>query len=85
LVHFIFFQIVEKSPPLTDHFEKTPSGVMVPLVDFKMFCEISNPLAEQSDLNLWGTRVLLMVFKLLDDLFLLLLNECHEIPPFNET
>jgi hypothetical protein len=46
-----------------------------------MLCEIPDPFAKKSDLDLWGTRVPLVAFKLLYDLSLLLLNKCHEFPP----
>jgi hypothetical protein len=78
-IYFVFFKIVEQSPPLPDQFEKTPARVMVSLVYFKMLCQISDPFAEKSDLNFRGARVPFVAFKLLDDLFFLLLNECHEI------
>jgi hypothetical protein len=55
---------------------------MVSLVYLKVLRQISNPFAEKSDLNLRGTRVPLVAFELFDDLFFLLLNECHEIPPY---
>jgi hypothetical protein len=55
---------------------------MVPLVYLEMLCQISNSFAEKSDLNLWRACVPLVAFELLDDLFFLLLDECHEIPPF---
>jgi hypothetical protein len=55
---------------------------MVSLVYLKMVRQVSNPFAEKSDLNFWRTRVPLVALELFDDLFFLLLNECHEIPPY---
>jgi hypothetical protein len=78
-VYLVSFKIIEKSPSLPDQFKKTPARVMVSFVTFKVFRQIPNPFAEDSDLNLRGTGVPIVVFKLVDDLFLFLLNECHEI------
>jgi hypothetical protein len=53
---------------------------MVPFVSFEMVGEIPDPFAEKSNLNLRRPGILLMVFKLFDNLFLLFLDQ-HSTPP----
>ena len=80
-IDLVLFEVVQKPSPLSHQFEQASPGVMIPFVGLEMFGQISDPLAEQGDLNLWRSRVLLVAFKLLDDVFLFLLNQCHEMPP----
>lgn len=51
-IDLILFEVVQKPPPLPHQFEQASPGVMIPFVSLKMFGEISDPLAEQGDLNL---------------------------------
>jgi hypothetical protein len=51
--------------------------MMVSLMHFKVFGQISDPFAEKSDLNLRRPGVPFVAFKLFDDLFSLFLSECH--------
>jgi len=51
--------------------------MMVSFMQFKVFGQISNPFAEKSDLNLWRPGVSFVAFKLFNDLFSLVLSECH--------
>jgi hypothetical protein len=67
---------------MPDQFKKTPAGMVVSFMYFKVFGKISNPFTEKSDLNLWRAGVPFMALELLDDLFSLFLSERHEIPPF---
>jgi hypothetical protein len=78
-IYLVFFQIVEQSPPLANQLEKTPSGVMVSLVCFKVLCQISDSFAEKSDLNFRGTCIPFMTLELFNDLFLLFLHERHAV------
>ena len=51
-IDLVVFEVVQKPPPLPHQFEQASPGVMIPFVSLKMFGEISDPLAEQGDLNL---------------------------------
>jgi hypothetical protein len=51
--------------------------MMVSLMYFKVFRQISDPFAEKSDLNLGRPGIPFVAFKLFDDLFSLFLSECH--------
>jgi len=73
-IHLVIFKVVEESPPLSHQFQQTPSGVMIPFMDFKMFCEVSDPLTEKSDLNLWRARIVLVGSIFSDDLLFFLLR-----------
>jgi len=46
-------QIIEQTAALRDHLEEAPPRVVILLMDFEMFGELVDPLAEQSYLNLW--------------------------------
>ena len=46
-------QIIEQTATLRDHLEQAAPRVIVLLMDFEMFGELVDPLAEQSYLNLW--------------------------------
>ena len=46
-------QIIEQTAALRDHLEQAPPRVVILLMDFEMFGELVDPLAEQSYLNLW--------------------------------
>ena len=80
-IDLVLLEVVQKPPPLPHQFEEASPRVMILFVSLKMFCQILNPFAQQGDLNLWRSRILLVVFELLDDFFLFLLNQCHEMPP----
>jgi len=82
-IDLVLLEVVQKPPSQPHQFEEASPRVMVPFVGLKMLCQILNPFAEQGDLNLWRSRVLLVISKLLDDVFLFLLNQCHELPPSN--
>ena len=47
------FHIIEQTSTLRDHLEQAAPRVIVLLMDFEMFGELVDPLAEQSYLNLW--------------------------------
>jgi hypothetical protein len=57
--------------------------MMVSLMHFKVFGQISDSIAEKSDLNLRRPGVPFVAFKLFDDLFSLFLSECHEFLLFS--
>jgi hypothetical protein len=78
-IYFVFFKIVEESPPLPHQLKKTPARVMISLVYLKVVSQISDSFAEKSDLNFRGTCIPFVTLKLFDDLFLLFLNERHAI------
>ena len=46
-------QIIEQTASLRDHLEQAAPRVIVLFMDFEMFGELVDPLAEQSYLNLW--------------------------------
>jgi hypothetical protein len=57
--------------------------MMVSLMHFKVFGQISNPFAEKSDLNFRRPGVPFVAFELFDDLFSLFLSERHEFLLFS--
>lgn len=44
-------QIIQESPPLTDHFEQTTTGMVILLVSLQVFGQIADPLAQEGNLD----------------------------------
>ena len=51
-VYALGFQIIQEPSALTHKLKKTSTGMMVLLVNFKMFGQVSDPLAEKRYLDL---------------------------------
>ena len=52
-IYPVLLKIVEKSSSLSHHLQDPPSRVMILLVTFEMFGEITDPFTEKGNLNLW--------------------------------
>jgi len=52
----MLLQVVQKTFTLTDQLHKAPVSREVFLVGLKMIADLADPLGEQSDLSLDGTR-----------------------------
>jgi hypothetical protein len=60
-------EIVEQTPALADHEQKTTTAVVVVLVVAKMLGQMVDPLCEQSHLDFRGTGVALVGTELFDN------------------
>jgi hypothetical protein len=70
-LHFLHFEVVEKVPPLANQFQQTPAGMVVLHMRFKVLRQISDALAQDSDLNFGRPRVGGMDLKTLDNFLFL--------------
>jgi hypothetical protein len=68
----VFFEVVEQATPLADQHEKTAARTMVFQVRFEVVCQLTNPFAQQSDLDFWTARIGGVRSVLINDRFLLL-------------
>jgi hypothetical protein len=68
----VFFEIVEQATPLADQHKKTAARAMVFQVRFEVLRQLTNPFAQQSDLDFWTARIGGMRSVLINDRFLLL-------------
>lgn len=71
-----FLEIVEKTSSLTDHHKQTASGVVVFVVNFKVFGEFLNSAGEECDLHFGGTGVAFFATVLCDDFLFLKFIHC---------
>src|SRR5690606_5834772 len=71
-------KVIEQTPPLADHLEKSSPGVVVLLVFLEVLVEMVNPFREDRDLHLRRAGVCLMQPVLFDyfRLFFLLHSYC---------
>ncbi len=74
-------QIIQQLAPFADQFQKPSPGIMVFLVDLKMLHEGIYPLGEQGNLDIRGTGILVMGFKLIYQCCLCLAFSTQNIPP----
>jgi hypothetical protein len=74
-------QIVQEIPAMSDHFQKTTTGMMVFLVHTQMFIQIVDLVRQDRDLHFGRTRIIFMDFKLIDQFLLLFLRQRHLKPP----
>jgi hypothetical protein len=56
-LHVLFLEVPKQAPTLADHHEQAPPTVMILLVDLQVVGEVIDPLSEQRNLDLGGTRV----------------------------
>jgi len=68
----VFFEVVEQATPLADKHEKTAARAMVFLVRFEVVRQLTNALAQQSDLYFRAARIGGMRAVLVNEGFLLL-------------
>ena len=54
-----FSEVIEQAATLAHHHEKTPPGGMILLMGLKMFGQLTDPGAEDGDLDLRGTGIVL--------------------------
>jgi hypothetical protein len=62
----VTLQVLQQSTSLSDHFQETPTTVMILGVRTEMVCEIVDPVREQRDLNSRGSGVLVVLSVLFD-------------------
>src|SRR6476620_5981002 len=76
-VGILALQVVEEAATLADEFQEPAAGVMILRVRLEVLCQIVDALAQESDLNFRGTRVLDVGLVGTDDVGLAILAECH--------
>jgi hypothetical protein len=81
-VFVLSLQIVEKSPSLTDHFQKAPPAVVILFMDLEMLRKIGDPLGENRHLHLGRTGITVVTFVGVDDLLFFFGNQHAVTPPF---
>ena len=72
-------QIIEKTTTITNHEHHTTTRVVIMLMLLQVISKVSNTLAQQSNLDLWGTRVTLMCRVFVDDALLIFSRQCHGV------
>ena len=68
----VFFEVVKQTATLADQHEKTAARAMIFLVRFEVVRQLTNALAQQSDLNFRAARIGGMRSVLVNEGFLLL-------------
>jgi hypothetical protein len=68
----VFFEVVEQASPLADQHEKATARAMILLVRFEVVRQLTNALAQQSDLHFRAARIGGMRSVLVNEGFLLL-------------
>jgi len=58
--NILIFQIVQKSPPLTDQLQQAPTGMMVLFVDLEMIRQVFNSCTQKRNLDFGRSRILLV-------------------------
>ena len=61
-VDVLLLELTEEVTSVTNHLEKTSSGVVILLVDLQMFGKVVDSLGENCDLNLRRTSIVLACF-----------------------
>jgi len=56
-VGILTFQVIQEAAPGSDHHEEAAPRMVVLSVGLEMFRQVLNSLAEQGDLDLWGSGV----------------------------
>ena len=52
-----FFEVVEQAATLADQHEKTAARTVIFQVRFEVVRQLTNPFAQQSDLDFWTARI----------------------------
>ena len=68
----VFFEVVKQPATLADQHEKTAARTVIFLVRFEVVRQLTNALAQQSDLNFWAAGIGSMRTVLVNEGFLLL-------------
>ena len=68
----VFFEVVEQATTLADQHEKTAARAMIFLVRFEVVRQLTNALAQQSDLNFRAAGIGSVGTVLINEGFLLL-------------
>jgi hypothetical protein len=68
----VLFEVVEQATPLADQHEKAAARAVVFQVRFEVVRQLTNALAQQSDLDFWTARIGGMRSVLVNEGFLLL-------------
>ena len=63
----VFFEVVKQTATLADQHEKTAARAMIFLVRFEVVRQLTNALAQQSDLYFWATGIGSMRTVLIND------------------
>ena len=75
-------QVIEVFSSFSHHLKETPSGMVVLAVGFQVHGELPDPLAQERYLDLGGTGIRIVFFKILDDAgFLFLAKWQADSPP----
>jgi len=53
----VFFEVVEQAATLADQQEKTAARTVIFQVRFEVVRQLTNPFAQQSDLDFWTARI----------------------------
>src|SRR5579863_8182698 len=56
-VGIVSLEVVQQASPLADQHEKTAARAMIFLVCFEVLRQLTDPLAQQRDLNFWTARI----------------------------
>jgi hypothetical protein len=68
----VFLEVVKQATPLADQHEKTSARTVIFLVRLEVFRQVTNPLAQQRDLDFGTARIGGMRCVLVNEGFLLL-------------
>jgi hypothetical protein len=80
-LEILVFQIIQQISPLPHHLQKTPSRMMILLVNLQVLVQIVDPVGQDGYLHLGRTRVPLLCLVIVDDLSFLFLID-HLLSPF---
>lgn len=71
-------QVVEQAAALTDHFQKSTAGVVVPKVLLEVGSQLGDFFGQESHLHFWRTRVSLALGVALHNCLLVGFGQCHK-------
>jgi hypothetical protein len=66
-VRVFALQVIQQSPALADQLQQAAARVMVLCVDFEVFRQIVDSLAQERDLDFWGPGVAIVCLVASDD------------------
>jgi hypothetical protein len=79
-IEIFLFQVTQKPPSLTDHFQKTSTGMKIFRVYLQVFRQLPHPFGQNSNLNFGGSGVRLMSpVSRHNFLFLFLADQTHHL------
>ncbi len=59
-IHVFGLQVVEKTPPFSDHLKQASARMMVLRINLEMFSQIADPLTKKCNLNFGRTGIRIM-------------------------